>query len=63
MTGAPATAPQRSRQPWLHDLEVAVHGPVTCLSHRSGDVDARYAARVRRPACSSTTGGCSTGSP
>ena len=40
MTDAPPTAPPRSRQPWLHDLEVAVHGTVTCLSHRSGDVDA-----------------------
>jgi len=30
----------RSRQPWLHELEVAVHGNLTCLSHRSGDVDA-----------------------
>ena len=33
------TAP-RSRQPWLHELEVAVRGPVTCLSLRDGDIDA-----------------------
>lgn len=33
-------APERSRQPWLHELEVAVRGPVTCLSLRGGDVDA-----------------------
>ncbi len=40
MTDAPPTAPVRSRQPWLHELEVAVHGNVTCLSHRSGDLEA-----------------------
>jgi glycogen debranching enzyme len=40
MTDAPMPARERSRQPWLHELEVAVHGNVTCLSHRSGDVDA-----------------------
>lgn len=39
--GESATAPgARSRQPWLHDLEVAVHGNVTCLSDRSGGIDA-----------------------
>lgn len=32
--------PERSRQPWLHELEVAVRGPVTCLSSRNGDVAA-----------------------
>ena len=26
-------------QPWLHDLEICVHGNVTCLSDRGGDVD------------------------
>ncbi|HSO65008.1 MAG TPA: glycogen debranching N-terminal domain-containing protein, partial [Ornithinibacter sp.] len=36
----PTDPPVRSSQPWLHLLEVAVHGPVTCLSHTSGDVDA-----------------------
>jgi glycogen debranching enzyme len=30
-------------QPWLHRLEVAVHGPATCLSHLSGDIDASTA--------------------
>ncbi len=35
-----AVDPERSRQPWLHELEVAVRGPVTCLAARSGDVDA-----------------------
>lgn len=40
MTDAPLLQRPRSRQPWLHELEVAVHGNVTCLSHRSGDVDA-----------------------
>ncbi len=40
MTTAPAAPPGRSRQPWLHELEVAVHGNVTCLSHRSGDLEA-----------------------
>jgi hypothetical protein len=27
------------RQPWLHDLEIAAHGNLTCLSDRSGDLD------------------------
>ncbi len=36
----PPPLPARSRQPWLHELEVAVRGPVTCLSLRGGDVDA-----------------------
>ncbi len=36
----PPTAPERSRQPWLHRLEVAVRGPVTCLAASDGDVDA-----------------------
>ncbi len=40
MTSVAPTGTGRSRQPWLHDLEVTVHGTVTCLSHRSGDVDA-----------------------
>ena len=29
----------RSRQPWLHRLETAVHGNTTCLALFSGDVD------------------------
>lgn len=44
MSDAAPTAPHRSRQPWLHELEVAVHGNVTCLSQRSGDVDAHAEA-------------------
>ncbi|HYN66696.1 MAG TPA: glycogen debranching N-terminal domain-containing protein [Ornithinibacter sp.] len=40
MSAAEPAPPVRSRQPWLHELEVAVHGNVTCLSHRSGDLDA-----------------------
>jgi glycogen debranching enzyme len=36
----PAPADERSRQPWLHELEVAVRGPVTALSFADGDVDA-----------------------
>jgi glycogen debranching enzyme len=36
----PTAPPERSRQPWLHRLEVAVHGPATCLSYLSGDLDA-----------------------
>ncbi|MGG5258858.1 glycogen debranching N-terminal domain-containing protein [Phycicoccus avicenniae] len=36
----PAPAEPRSRQPWLHELEVAVRGPVTSLSTADGDVDA-----------------------
>lgn len=44
MTEPATTAhPARSNQPWLHLLEVAVHGTVTCLSHPSGDVDASSA--------------------
>lgn len=35
----PPPAP-RIRQPWLHELEVAVRGPVTCLSFTDGDVAA-----------------------
>src|ERR671910_503019 len=37
MDGLPAGG--RSRQPWLHHLETAVHGPVTALSHPTGDID------------------------
>ncbi len=37
----PDVEPQRSRQPWLHELQVAVRGPVTSLSLGDGDVDAR----------------------
>ena len=40
MTDAPPWAPARSRQPWLHHLETAVHGNVTALGHATGDVDA-----------------------
>ncbi len=40
MTRTHAAPHGRSRQPWLHELEVAVHGNVTCLSHRSGDLEA-----------------------
>ena len=40
MTEPSGAHPPRSSQPWLHLLEVAVHGTVTCLSHPSGDVDA-----------------------
>ena len=56
--------PARSRQPWLHELEVAVRGPVTCLSMKDGDVAAALPG-ARRPGCSSTTGGSCTpcGSP
>lgn len=36
----PPETTERSRQPWLHELEVAVRGPVTCLSTRDGEVDA-----------------------
>ncbi|MBM6399803.1 glycogen debranching N-terminal domain-containing protein [Phycicoccus sonneratiae] len=36
----PQPADERSRQPWLHELEVAVRGPVTSLSLADGDVDA-----------------------
>jgi glycogen debranching enzyme len=49
MGDAPVAPGIRSRQPWLHELEVTVHGNVTCLSQRSGDVD------------SSTEGGAATG--
>ena len=27
------------RQPWLHDLEIAAHGNLTCVSDRTGDLD------------------------
>jgi hypothetical protein len=27
------------RQPWLHDLEIAAHGNLTCVGDRSGDLD------------------------
>ncbi len=27
------------RQPWLHDLEIATHGNLTCVADRSGDLD------------------------
>lgn len=27
------------RQPWLHDLEIAAHGNLTCVADRSGDLD------------------------
>jgi glycogen debranching enzyme len=27
------------RQPWVHDLEIAAHGNLTCVSDRSGDLD------------------------
>lgn len=37
MDGPPAGG--RSRQPWLHHLETAVHGHVTSLSHATGDID------------------------
>ncbi len=36
---AGALAGRRSRQPWLHQLQTAVHGPVTALSHATGDID------------------------
>jgi glycogen debranching enzyme len=36
----PSSADERSRQPWLHELEVAVRGPVTALSYGDGDIDA-----------------------
>lgn len=36
----PADDAERSRQPWLHELEVAVRGPVTSLSLGDGQVDA-----------------------
>jgi glycogen debranching enzyme len=32
--------PERNRQPWLHGLEVAVHGNVTSISNSTGDCDA-----------------------
>lgn len=35
--------PDRNRQPWLHGLEVAVHGNVTSVSDATGDCDARTA--------------------
>jgi glycogen debranching enzyme len=35
-----AAAPGDSRRPWVHELQVAVNGPVTCLALRDGDVDA-----------------------
>lgn len=44
----PTSNVDRSRQPWLHELEIAVHGPVTCLALRDGDVDA---SRVEGAAC------------
>ena len=27
------------RQPWLHDLEIAAHGNLTCVADRTGDLD------------------------
>ena len=33
----------RSRQPWLHRLEIAVHGNVTCAGLVTGDIDAEHA--------------------
>jgi glycogen debranching enzyme len=27
------------RQPWVHDLEIAAHGNLTCVADRSGDLD------------------------
>lgn len=29
----------RRQQPWLHDLQVSVHGNVTCLTDGAGDID------------------------
>ncbi len=46
MTSTPAAPPGRSRQPWLHELEVAVRGNVTCHSHRSGDLEATAAGQL-----------------
>jgi len=37
----PAVAePRRREQPWLHDLQVSVHGNLTCLTDTAGDIDA-----------------------
>ena len=36
--GAPGHEP--GHQPWLHELEVAVHGNLTCLADRRGDLGA-----------------------
>ncbi len=39
----PLPAEEPSRQPWLHELEVAVRAPVTTLSLPDGDIDASRA--------------------
>jgi glycogen debranching enzyme len=38
MTPDPATVPTAHQQPWLHELQIAVHGNQTCLSDGDGNL-------------------------